>query len=172
MEWYQIAMLFEFMFIGAIMYSFREQIISRIYGVRYKRWIELDTGRYGYTILDKSLDHCKIMGQTKTISRKNILHGILYFVNDNVENLKLEPDNNKWLAYCNSEEFDTVYKNKLLEQLMLIMERNWIIMILIVSIITLGMVGYMAYMMNQYAGQLTYLVGKVNEYATIIGTTQ
>lgn len=167
--WEQLAMFWQGMFVLALLYSIRETILSRIYGVRFKRWIEIDTGRFGYTILDKSLDKCKILNQMKTVSRKNILNNFMYFVNDNCENLKLEPNNDKWLAYCNSEEFDTVFKNQMLQQLMLIMERSIIKIILIMSIITFVALIYVAYGQMQMKDQVTYLVQEVANYAA--GTT-
>jgi uncharacterized metal-binding protein len=163
--WMNIAMVFQMAFILSILYAFREQINARIYGVRYKKWVEIDTGRQGYVILNKSLDHCKILGQTKTINRKNIQNNIIYFVNDCAENLKLDPENDRWIAYCNSEEFDTVFKNKLLEHLMMIMERNIIKFILILSIISVGLSAYTTYTGLQDQEKINFLVQAVQSYA-------
>ena len=170
--WQQLAMLFEGLFVLVVLYSAREMLMERLYRVRFKRWIELDTGRHGYVILNKSLDHCKIMGQTKTVNRKNILHGFMYFVNDNAENLKVEPDNDKWLAYCNSEEFDTVFKNQMLSQLMLIMEKRLITIMFVVLLLSFAAIAYVAYGQMQMKDQITFLVQAVANYAAGTNTIQ
>lgn len=167
--WQTLAMLFEGLFVLTALFAVRETIIERLYGVRFKRWVEIDTGRRGTTILDKSLDKCKIMGQVKTVNRKNIVGNMMFFVNDNCENLKIETNNDKWLAYCNSEEFDTVFKNQMLAQLMLIMERNLIKFMFLILLITFVAVAYVAYGQMQMKDQVTYLVQEVAKYAT--GTT-
>lgn len=160
--WEELAYLMEGLVIITMLYSVREQLISKIYGIRFKRWTEIDTGRCGYTILNKSLNSCKILDKIRTVNRENIKYNMMYFVSDNVENLKLEDDKSKYLAYCNTEEFDTVYKNKLLETLMLSLQNNKLVLILIAIVITAGLVGYSIYMNNQTADQIRFIAWRVN----------
>lgn len=161
--WEQLVYLLEGMVILTMLYAVREQIMSKIYGVRFKRWIEIDTGRLGYVILNKSLNSCKILGKIRTVNRENIKFNIMYFVSDNVENLKVEDDKNKYSFYCNSEEFDTVYKNKLLETLMLSLQNDKLVMILIAIVLTAGLIGYSIYMNQQTSEQINYIAWKVNQ---------
>ncbi len=161
-SWQFMATLFEMLFIGAIAYSLREQIISKIYGVRYKKYIEIDTGRQGYTILDKALNSCSIMGMTKSVNRANIKHNVLYFVSDNAENLAIEDAKDKWQYYCNSEEFDTVYKNKLLQQLLFVLEKNLILIIIVLVGISIAVGIYNAYTDYQMQPKIDFIAGMVN----------
>jgi len=167
--WETYAYFWEIMFVVVILASMKATIMERIYGIQFKKWIEIDTGRSGYTILDKSLDKCKIKGQIKTVHRPNILHGWLYFKNDNCENLKMEEGTNSY--YCNSEEFDTVYKNKLFEQLMLLMQKNLIYLVIILVVIAILIGAYDAYILNQNSEILKYMVGKIAEVEANYGTT-
>lgn len=161
--WQSIAYLMEFMFIGAVLYAFRETIASKVYGIRYKRWQEIDTGRYGYTVLDKALNSCTIHGMKKSINRANINHGVLYFVSDVPENLKLEDAIDKYQCYMNSEEFDTVYKNKLLQTLMLSLQNNNILLILALVLIGIAISGYSLYTIEQMQPKIDYITWRVNQ---------
>lgn len=160
--WEQMAYLMEGMVLLTMLYSVRETLISKFYGIRFKRWVEIDTGRVGYTILNKSLNSCKILNQIRTVNRANIKFNIMYFVSDNIENLKVEDVKDKYEFYCNSEEFDTVYKNKLLETLMLSLQNNKLFLILIAVSITAAMVIYSIYMNNQTAEQIRFIARSVN----------
>ena len=161
---FTIVIAMEFLVIAIAMFAFRENIAKAMYGVRYKKWLELDTGRSGYVILDKSMDTCKIMGQRKAVKRENILNGWIYFVNENAENMKLENAPDKWQYYCNSEEFDTVYKNKLLQTLMLVMEANIVKIIMLLMIVCIIAVGYCAYQIMLMDEKITFLVAQVQAY--------
>ena len=163
LDWFQIAMIYETLFIVTLLYSMRETIKEKIYGVRYKRWLEIDTGRFGSTVLDKSLDSCDIMGQKKSVSRANIQHGWMFFVNDNAENLKIENDYKKYTAYCNSEEFDTVNKNTVLKSLVLIMESKTILLILILAGLAVAGEIYLIYLGQQDRAVLDWVAWKVNQ---------
>lgn len=150
LEWMHIAWIYQTLFLLAVFYALREFIKEKVYGVRYKRWIEVDTGRQGSTILEKGLNSCKIMGMERTVSQENILRGVMYFTHDCVENLKIDAttDNKKWVAYCNTEEFDTVKRNTLLKQLLYIMEGKQIGVILAIVAVLLILAFYIAY--NSY----------------------
>ena len=162
MEWIQIVYLLEMIIIALVFFMAKEVIMERIYGVRFKRWIEIDTGRYGYVILDKALDSCKILGQIKTVNRANINRGWLYFVNDNCENLKVEDAKDKYQFYCNSEEFDTVYKNKLLQNLMMSLQTNWLMIIVVLVVISLAIGGYSLYNdSHNTQAKLDYLIAQI-----------
>lgn len=164
MEWIQIMYLLEGIIMFLVFYIAREIILERIYGVRFKHWLEIDTGRFGYVILDKGLDSCTIMGQKKTINRNNIMRGWMYFVNDCCENLKVEDAKDKYQFYCNSEEFDTVYKNKLLQNLMMSLQTNWLMIILFVVIIGVAIGGYSMYNdAHNTQAKLDFLISQVNQ---------
>lgn len=161
--WEQMAYLMEGIVVIAILYAFRVEIISKMYGIRFKRWIEIDTGRMGYTILNKSLNSCNILGMIRTVNRANIKFNVMYFVSDNVENLKVEDAKDKYQFYCNSEEYDTVYKNKLLETLMLALQNNWLMIILFAVILVAAIAGYSLYQDQQTTAKIDWLVWKVNQ---------
>jgi len=161
--WEQMAYLMEGIVVIAILYAFRVEIISKMYGIRFKGWIEIDTGRMGYTILNKSLNSCNILGMIRTVNRANIKFNVMYFVSDNVENLKVEDAKDKYQFYCNSEEYDTVYKNKLLETLMLALQNNWLMIILFAVILVAAIAGYSLYQDQQTTAKIDWLVWKVNQ---------
>lgn len=162
-SWQQLAVLMEMLFIAAMIFAFRETIISRMYGVRYKRWQEIDTGRMGYTILSKGLNSCKINGMIKSVNRANIKNGVMYFVSDVAENLKAEDARDKYQFYMNSEEFDTVYKNNLLRQLMLSLQSNMITILMVLVFIAIVIEIYNAYTLSQMMPKLDYVVWRVNQ---------
>ncbi len=168
--WMQLAWIFETMFILSVVYSIREILLQRIYGVRFKRWVEIDTGRHGYAILDKTLTNCKILGSTKTVNRANIVMGIMYFEHDNAENLKLENAPGKWQYYCNSDEFDTVFKNQLLKQLLYIFEKNYILIILVLVVVAIAISGYNMYLIRQQQQLTDFIAWKVNQTYVPAGT--
>lgn len=170
--WMQLAWIFEILFILAVFFAMREVVLERIYGVRFKHWIEIDTGRYGYVILDKSLTTAKIMGINRTIAQENIVKGIIYYQRDNVENLKLESaEHGKWEYYCNTEEFDTVSKNQLLRQLLYVLEKNYILAILIVVFISLMVLVYNVYQVHQQQQDVLYLIQRIGEINATAGHT-
>lgn len=170
LTWMQLAWLFEILFILSIVYAIREILLERIYGARFKRWIEIDTGRHGYVILDKTLTNCRILGQTRTVNRANIEKGFMYFVLDCTENLKLEDAKEKWQYYCNSDEFDTVFKNQLLRQLMYVLEKNYILIILVLVIVGIAISGYNIYLQRQQQQVIEWIAWKVNQTYVPAGT--
>jgi hypothetical protein len=168
-EMYVIYFL-EFSTIGAVLYAMRETIAEKMWGVRFKKWVEIDTGRRGYTQLDKALNSCTIRGMKKAVNRANIKNGIMYFVSDCAENLKVEDAKEKYLFYMNSEEFDTVYKNKLLQTLMLSVQNNWLLIITVLCLITLVISGYTEYQISQQKTQIEWIVWKLNQTVIPAGT--
>lgn len=134
--------------LGLLIGLSKEKILNSIYGIRYKKYVEIDTGRYGDCILSKNLDSVKIHEQVKSVNLKNRIGNILIFSEDIAENLKCEYDNGKALFYMNSNEFDNLYKNKILEQLMYIKEKNLIMIILILSGIGIALNIYNSYILN------------------------
>lgn len=155
--------LMEFLVIALMLYAARESLLEKIYGIRFKRWQEIDTGRRGYVILDKGLKSCTINGMKRTVSRENISHGVMYFVSDVVENLKVEDAKDKYRFYMNTEEFDTVYKNKILQTLMLSMQTNYLLILLILIAISIVIGIYNAYTLYQMKPSLDYVVIRVGE---------
>jgi hypothetical protein len=87
----------------------------------------------------------------------------MYFVSDNVENLKVEDATDKYQFYCNSEEFDTVYKNKLLQTLMLSLQNNYLLIILLLVGLTILIGGYSLYEIEGQKSQLEFIVWRVNQ---------
>jgi hypothetical protein len=169
LTWFQLVMILEFVWILTVLYGIRETIAERIYGVRYKRWVEIDTGRMGYCILSKNLSKCTILGVKRTVARENILNNVMYFVTDNVENLKLsQADYQKWECYCNTDEFDTVYKTHLLGQFLYIFEKNYILFVLFLVILVGGIAGYGVYQGIQQNDMLLFIAQKVNETQTAV----
>lgn len=160
--WEQLAYMMEGLVVLTMLYSVRESLMSKLYGIRFKRWVEIDTGRMGYTILNKGLNSCKIFDKIKTVNRANIKYNVMYFVSDNIENLAVEDAKEKYQFYCNSEEFDTVYKNKLLETLMLSLQNNKLLWLLILSMLMLGAAAYIIYTGQQDTAKIDWLVWKVN----------
>jgi hypothetical protein len=163
MTYMGIIYFLEFVIVAITLFSMREMISEKINGIRYKKWQEIDTGRRGYTILDKGLNSCSIHGMKKTVNRANIKSNIMYFVSDNVENLKVEDATDKYQFYCNSEEFDTVYKNKLLQTLMLSLQNNYLLIILLLVGLTILIGGYSLYEIEGQKSQLEFIVWRVNQ---------
>lgn len=161
--WQGLVYILEVFWILTVLFFMREFIESKIYGIRYKRWQEIDTGRYGYVILDKGLTSCTINGMKKSICRANIKSGILYFVSDVAENLKVENATEKYQAYMNSEEFNTVYQNKLLTTLMLSLQNNYLLIILILAGASLALGLYNLYNADTETAKLNYIMWKVNQ---------
>ena len=144
------------------LFCFREQISEKMYGVRYKKWQEIDTGRRGYVILDKALNSCTIDGMKKSVNRSNIKNGIMYFSSDVCENLKVEDAKDKYQFYMNSEEFDTVYKNKLLQTLMLSLQNNMVMIVLVVALLCMALTGYLLYEFESQKKTIEYIAWRVN----------
>lgn len=158
-----LAYLLEFCVIAIALYAFREQIASKMYGIRYKRFIVIDTGAQGYVILDKSLNSCTINGMKKTVNRANIQHNIIYYSSDCAENLKVEDMQGRYECYVNSEEFDTVYKNKLLQTLMLSLQNNMLIIITLLVFVSIALGVYYVYTMQDQMAKIDYIVWRVNQ---------
>jgi len=159
----QIALFMEMVAFGAILYAFREKLSRGMYGVRHKRWQEIDTGRRGYVVLDKAMNSCTINNTKKSVNRANITGGIIYFVSTLAENVKLEDCKEKYSFYMNSEEFDTVYKNKLLQNLMLSLQSNFLMIIVILVILAIMIGAYNAYTMYQMTPKVEFIVWAVNQ---------
>lgn len=169
-SWQQYAMLFELLFIGAVLYNFRTFIMERVYGHRFKKWLILDTGEYGHAILNKSLNEWKILGQKRSVAYNSIQRGWVFYYHDNAENVKLvqtklENDDSKWTTICTTEEFNTVNQTKIFQMLLYVMEKNWIMIIAGLVVVSIVVSGYGIYMHQQQQGYLDYIVWRVNQTA-------
>ena len=163
MEWQQYAMLFELLFVVSVIYNFRETIIEKYYGVRFKRWLIIDTGQSGYTILNKALNSCNIMKTPRSVAYDNIQRGWLYYTHDCAENLKIVNDNTQWTTYCNTEEFNTVNQTKIFQMLLYVMEKNWIVIIAILVGVSIAVSGYVAYTQHNQQQYFDYIVYQLNQ---------
>ncbi len=164
--WQQLAMIYEGLFILMFIYAFREFIISKIYGVKFKRWLILDTGESGYSILNKSLNEWKIQGQKRSVSYSNLLRGWAFYTHDNAENLKMvkpESDDSKWTYYCNTDEYNSNTQTRIFQMLLFVLEKNYILIILGLVVLSIAVTGYGIYLNNQQQSYLEYIAWRVNQ---------
>jgi hypothetical protein len=118
---------------------------ARIHGNRFKYWVELDTGRQGWVLLDEDLKQAKITGLIRSINLENSHHGILYLYHKLAENVHVEYDNTKAKFYQNSNEFDTLMKNNMLAKLIITKAEKLIEVIMYICIINLAAIAYVIY---------------------------
>jgi len=162
-----LLILVETLLILTLIYAFRELIISKIYGKRFQRWVILDTGEQGYSITNRALNLMQVAGRERTISRKNILKGICYYVDDCVENIIItSTDYDRYTAYCNTDEFTTVLHTKLLQMLLYIFEKNLIMIAIVIGVLTLAIAGYTVYLVHNQSVKLDFIVYEVNKSAS------
>ena len=69
----------------------------------------------------------------------------------------IEPAYKKYLYYCNSNEFDTVFNNKLLEKMMYVKEKNYIMMACLLSGLSLLAIAYLLSEFNKMQDVVTII---------------
>lgn len=169
LDWFQISLIWEALFIISVLYGARKIILSRIYGIRFKQWLILDTGESGYGILNKTLNEWDILGQKRSVAYDRIYKGWLFYTHDNAENLTLKQISMEYdyypayTAYCNTEEYNTNMKTKIFQMLLYVLEKNYIIMILFGVIIAIVIAAYGVYQSNQEKEILQWVVWKLNQ---------
>ena len=168
--WQNIAQVYQFLFLLALLYNFREKIQKEAYGSRYKHWLILDTGESGYGILNKARNEWKVLGQKRSVAYENIMKEWVFYTHDNAENLKLEQvtikdEPTKYTAYCNTEEYNTNTQTMVFKQLLYIAEKNWLIIITVIAAIGLSVSIYAAYSLHNQQQYLDYLVQQVAQKA-------
>lgn len=146
-----IMYIYTFIIICSIAYIMRNSIRKLIYGdARIKRYIIIDTGETGYTTLNEDRNLCTINGKLRSVNVSNIIKGIIYFVDDSAENMKMESATPKrWEFYCNSDEFDTIGKNNILRQFLYIAEKNYLMITLVIVSILLFLSMYSLIQLNE-----------------------
>lgn len=169
-SWQQYAMIFEILFILAVVYNYRVFIQERIYGHRFKKWLILDTGEFGHAILNKSLNEWEILGQKRSVAYTSIQRGWVFYYHDNAENVnlvqtKLENDDSKWTTLCTTEEFNTVNQTKIFQMLLFVLEKNWIMIIAGLVVVSIVVSGYGIYMNQQQQSYLDFIAWRVNQTA-------
>lgn len=167
--WQQMSMIYELLFIIMFLYAFREFILSKIWGVRFKRWLILDTGESGYGELNKSLTEWKVQGQKRSVNYNNLFHGWAFYTHDNAENLKIENDAGKWKYYCNTDEYNSNTNTRIFQMLLFVLEKNYILIILALVVISIAVTGYGIYLNNQQQSYLEYIAWRVNQTAVQSG---
>ena len=141
-----------------ILVGFRKGIKELLYGRRCLNYVEMDTGRIGQIVLSKSLDEGNINGKTISVNYQNKVGNTLFVSEDLAENLKAEYDNKKALFYMNSDEFNTLLHNKLLEFLMMVKSKTHIMIILILCFAAVIGIVFLYYKLNGMQTQIDYLV--------------
>lgn len=167
LEWMHIAWIYEILFILTLLFTLRELIQEKIYGVRFKRWLIIDTGQSGYAILNKALNEWTIMGQKRAVAFENIQRGWVYYTHDNAENLRLDQvkiDNEypKYTAYCNTEEYNSNLNTKVFQMLLYIAEKRLLSVIVILIGLCLAASVFGAYTAYQQQSQISYIVSRVS----------
>ena len=166
---YQMILVFyQIVIFILIFYLLKDTIYSRIYGVRYKRYVEIDTGRIGYCILSKDLDVTKIRGITKSIKYENIDHGIIYTYNNLAENVKTEYANDKARFYMNSNEFHTVISNDVYQRLLITKAEQLITIIFALSCLTFLAMLALGYMHIQEDKIIQWIAANIPDKTQIV----
>jgi len=168
LEWMHIAWIYEILFLLTLFYALRELIQEKIYGVRFKRWLIIDTGQYGYALLNKALNEWTILGQKRAVAFENIQRGWVFYTHDNAENLTLEPvkienDYTKYTAYCNTEEYNTNLQTKIFQMLLYINEKKWLVIITMIVAVSFIVGIYGAYMTFKQQELVNYIAGQVTQ---------
>lgn len=170
LEWMHIAWIYESLFILTLIYALRELIQEKLNGVRFKRWLIIDTGQSGYGILNKSLNEWKVMGQKRSVAFENIQRGWVFYTHDNAENLKLEQvkidnDYSKYTAYCNTDEFNTTVNTKVFQMLLYIAEKGLLNIIIVIAALGLAASIFGAYTIYQQQGTINYIASRLSQQA-------
>lgn len=127
--------------IGLIMNTFKEQFLSFKLGIRRKTAFFIDIRKEIRITLDENLKGFEYNGLPYVWNPEKEKNGGCIFVTSNSEPLELTWDTAKCTYWCNSNEYHTNLKNKLLETMMMLKSKDQIILMLIIAIVLIGIVG-------------------------------
>ena len=115
--------------------NFKEQLLNFYLGIRRKRAIFLDLRQAKTVTL--SLDYKTFEAYNKVFvwNFAKEVNNACFYRSDNSEALEAELVPEKCQYWCNSNEYHTNLKNKLLETLMMLRSKDTIIMLLIICLI-------------------------------------
>lgn len=107
-------------------------------------------------------------GKTFVFNWEYVQNNCAFFDSRYTEQLKIEIDNSRMQYFINSKTFDKVYKNKILEKLMLIQESNYIKIILIIAVLILLTTIVILFTLNNIMTDISILNLKLNELSNVI----
>lgn len=111
----------------------KESIKKSLFKKRMIDCVVVDTGELGKIVFKKDFSTGKFKGIERVYNKERVYNGVIYYESDNVEPLSIEKAINKYQFYCNTNEFDTITNNRLLEKLMYVKEKNLLIIALVLS---------------------------------------
>ncbi len=140
-----IILIAQFLLIIALcVMNFKDIILNFILGIRRKRAIFIDIRSSIFLTLSDDLKTFEYMGKVFVWNFQKELNGVCFYRTDNSEALDMTIDVDKCRYWCDSNEYHTNLKNKLLETMMMLRNKDTIIMFLIIGIIvgvaTIGLV--------------------------------
>ncbi len=135
--------------IGLSILNFKDQILNFMLGIRRKRAIFIDLRLVKFVTLSKDLKDFEMFGKTFVWNFDKELNGACFYRSDMVEALQTSLPNSKIGVrpvdiellpdkcgyWCDSNEYHTNLKNKLLETLMMLKAKDTIINILMIIVI-------------------------------------
>lgn len=114
--------------------TFKDQILNFVLGIRRKRAVFLDIRKSMFITLSKDLKSFEAFNRVFIWNFNKELNGCSFYRSDNSEPLAIELEVEKCRYWCDSNEYHTNLKNKLLETMMMLKNKDQIIIMLIISI--------------------------------------
>jgi len=118
--------------------TFKDQIMNLMLGIRRKKAIFLDLRQSKYITLSKDLKTFEMYGKTFVWNFTKELNGCCFFRSDMAESIDTLLEKDKCKYWCDSNEYHTNLKNKMLETLMMLKGKDQIIMLLFVVLLVSG----------------------------------
>lgn len=131
--------------------------------------IFIDTGEVVEVKNGKFKESFELGKQRYVINPDMITNDTLFFHSQFAEPIELEANNSKWKYYIDSTRFNSVYKNKVLDQMMYVQEKGLLQYILIGVLVLIGLVAIDMYLdYTMYAG-MEQMIQQVNSVDTLGG---
>jgi hypothetical protein len=121
--------------IGLSVASFKDQILNFMLGIRRKRVMFLDLRLFKYITLSKDLKTFTFASLTYVWNFQKELNGCCFYHSQNSEALDAKIEASLCKYWCDSNEYHTNLKNKLLETMMMLRNKDQIIQMMVIVII-------------------------------------
>jgi hypothetical protein len=125
--------------------QFEEAILTFQLGIRRKTAVFMDIRISKRVTLDLGLKTFSYQGNVYNWSMAYEKNGACVYVLNNAEAMDVKLDNEKCSYWCDTNEYHTNLKNKLLETLMMLKAKDAIINLLIIVLILVAIVGAIVY---------------------------
>ncbi len=151
------------MIIGLCVMNFKDQLLNFMLGIRRKRAIFIDLRLSKYVTLSVDLKSFEMFGKTFVWNFTKELNGCCFFRSDMVEPVEMSIDVEKCKYWCDSNEYHTNLKNKLLETLMMLKNKDMIInMLMIVAVICFIILALLYFRTNGINESLDTIQNNIN----------